>query len=416
MARPSTGQMIVREGVRGKTYALRFRAYGKRRYLTLGGPEEGWTRELAETDLANVLADVRRGLWRDPDAATQAPGEPKPAPLFADFARNWLAGCKDDGLGPRTIEDYTWAVELHLIPVLGSLRLDEIGVREVDTYRQAKAREGVLGPNSVNKTITRLSQILALAVDHELIAANPATGKRRRLKRTATRQTWCEPYQLMALLKGADGLLFGRGRPLLATLSGAGLRISEALALTWENVNTERGELVIIASKTEAGKRVVDLTPALRDELAAWHERTPYSRPSDFVFPNGKGCRDNRNNVRRRLLGPAIGNANVKLTTAGIDAIENLTLHGLRRTYGSLRHAVGDEAVYTAAQIGHADATFTLNVYTVAAKRRERMSEAERAEAERAHAWASWTAMGTSAQTSGLRVVDSGKSGNANAA
>ena len=69
------------------------------------------------------------------------------------------------------------------------------------------------------------------------------------MKRTATRQTWCEPYQLMPLLNGADRLLFGRGRPLLATLAGAGLRISEALALTWENVNTERGELIVIASR-----------------------------------------------------------------------------------------------------------------------------------------------------------------------
>jgi integrase len=263
----------------------------------------------------------------------------------------------------------------------------------VSRSRKKTAREGVLAANSVNKTITRLSQILALAVDHELIAANPATGKRRRLKRTATRQTWCEPYQLMPLLEGADGLLLGRGRPLLATLAGAGLRISEALALTWENVNTERGELIVVASKTAAGRRLVDLTPALRNELAAWHRHTRYPAPSDFVFPNGKGRQDNRNNVRRRLLEPAVKRANAQLLKASIAPISDLTLDGLRRTYGSLRHAAGDEAGYTAAQIGHADATFTLNVYTVAAKRRERMSEAEPAEAERAHVWASWTAM-----------------------
>jgi integrase len=188
---------------------------------------------------------------------------------------------------------------------------------------------------------------------------------------------------------------------LLATLAGARVRVGEALALTWENVNTDRGELVVLASKTEAGRRTVDLTPALRDELAAWHRRTRYPARSDFVFPNGKGRQDNRNNVRRRLLEPAVANANVKLATAGIEPITNLTTHGLRRTYGSLRHAVGDEAVYTATQIGHADASFTLRVYTVAAKRRERMSEGERAEAERAYAWAGWTALGTSAQNSG---------------
>jgi integrase len=122
------------------------------------------------------------------------------------------------------------------------------------------------------------------------------------------------------------------------------------------------------------------------------------------------------NNVRRRLLEPAIAKANVKLAAAGIEPITNLTTHGLRRTYGSLRHAVGDEAVYTATQIGHADASFTLRVYTVAAKRRERMTEAERAEAERAYAWASWTSMGTSAQSPGLRVADGGTAGNAEAA
>ena len=33
---------------RGRVYALRFRAYGKRRYLTLGTSDEGCTRQRAE--------------------------------------------------------------------------------------------------------------------------------------------------------------------------------------------------------------------------------------------------------------------------------------------------------------------------------------------------------------------------------
>ena len=67
MARKATGQVVEREGKRGRTYALRFRAYGQRQYVTLGTAEEGWTRQRAEVELENVLADVRRGIWRSPE-------------------------------------------------------------------------------------------------------------------------------------------------------------------------------------------------------------------------------------------------------------------------------------------------------------------------------------------------------------
>jgi hypothetical protein len=56
-------------------------------------------------------------------------------------------------------------------------RLSEIRVREVDRYKTAKASEGVLSANSINKTLTRLSQMLAVAVEYELIAEEPGSGQ-----------------------------------------------------------------------------------------------------------------------------------------------------------------------------------------------------------------------------------------------
>ena len=41
---------------------------------------------------------------------------------------------------------------------------------------------GAFSVNSINKTLTRLSQVMATAAEYELIAANPAAGRRRRLK------------------------------------------------------------------------------------------------------------------------------------------------------------------------------------------------------------------------------------------
>ena len=60
----------------------------------------------------------------------------------------------------------------------------------------------------------------------------------------------------------------GHGRPLLAALVFAGLRIDEALSLLWRDVDLAGGYLRVRRSKTEAGVREVDLLAPLREELA----------------------------------------------------------------------------------------------------------------------------------------------------
>jgi len=51
MAPRPTGEVIERERERGRVFALRFRAYGRRQFVTLGGADEGWTRQKAEAEL-----------------------------------------------------------------------------------------------------------------------------------------------------------------------------------------------------------------------------------------------------------------------------------------------------------------------------------------------------------------------------
>jgi integrase len=183
-------------------------------------------------------------------------------------------------------------------------------------------------------------------------------------------------------------------RPLLATLAGAGLRIGEALALRWADVDLATGTLRVLGSKTDAGVRLVDMTPALREELAAHKASTSWEGPDDFVFATASGRARNRHNERRAALLPAIEKANTELCKLGIASIEGASFHGLRRTYASLRAAVGDEPAYTSEQIGHDDPRFTLRVYTYATKRRQRLTGTHRAEFDRALEWAQ---MGTSA-------------------
>jgi integrase len=109
MPRPATGQVI--EPTDGRAWALRFRAGGQRRYVTLGTAEEGWNRQKAEAELRHVLAD--RGIWK-PHKPEQAP-MPAEVPTFHVFASEWLAGKRSE-VREGTAADCQWALELHLLP------------------------------------------------------------------------------------------------------------------------------------------------------------------------------------------------------------------------------------------------------------------------------------------------------------
>jgi hypothetical protein len=63
MSRPATGSVVELHGGRGRTFAIRFRAYGRRHYVTLDGVK---SEAEARVELQNVLADVRRGIWQPP--------------------------------------------------------------------------------------------------------------------------------------------------------------------------------------------------------------------------------------------------------------------------------------------------------------------------------------------------------------
>lgn len=65
MQRRSTGGVVVDTRRKSPVYALRFRALGRRQYITLGTEAEGWSRAKAEGDLRRELMRVELGiLWR----------------------------------------------------------------------------------------------------------------------------------------------------------------------------------------------------------------------------------------------------------------------------------------------------------------------------------------------------------------
>ena len=378
MPRKATGQVIPPDG-KQRSWALRFRAYGRRRFVSLGTPEEGWSRQRAEAELRHVLADIERGIWR--------PAEPAPAPevkedpTFHEFASEWLQN-REPELRPKTLASYRWQLSRHLLPFFAEYRLREITPRTVDAYKSEQLRRGRLGPNQINKTLGLLGRILKAARRYGLLQSNPLDDVDR-LKQTRPRRATIEPEQLPALLDAGGAI-----RPLIATMAGVGLRNGEACALDWHDINLAAGTLTIRAGKTDAGARQVDLPLALREELGAHKARAGSRGPKDPVFPNRNGARQTVSNVERRLK-TAIRRANARLEELGIESIDDaVTPHSMRRLYASLRFALHDDPVYVAEQMGHEDGAFSMRVYARAVKRRARLRGAALAEFDRALDWA----------------------------
>jgi len=385
MAPRSTGQLLTRRGKRGVVYAARLHAYGRRHYVTFGHATDGWDRRSAEQELENILADARRGLWR-PAERRREPDEPPAVPSFHEFACEWFegrrleGGRKGGGLTPAGEAALRWLLELHVLPAFGAFALDEIAVEDVDRFRRAKVGEGRLNATSINKCLATLAAILEVAVEYGHIERNPARGKRRRLPALKSRLTYLDSTQSISALLDAAGVLDRERayrsapfrRPLVATLTLAGLRIGEALTLRWSDVDLARGVLRVRGTKTDAAERTIDLLPLLRDELSAWAAGQRDRTHRALVFSTATGRPQSATNIRRRLMAPAVERANAQLRLDAAPPLpEGLTPHSLRRTFASILDALGEDPAYVMAQMGHADPKLTLLVYAREMRRKD---------------------------------------------
>ena len=101
----------------------------------------------------------------------------------------------------------------------------------------------------------------------------------------------------------------------------AGLRVSEACNLRWRDVDLASGRVHVAQAKTSAGRRSVNVSPDLLDELKAHKARSRWQEPEDLVFPTRTGTKRDRHNVRARVLLPVLGHANKVRETNGLRAI-----------------------------------------------------------------------------------------------
>ena len=409
--RRATGQLVVTKTKAGTRYAVRFRHDGRRFQRTLGYNSDGMTKQKALAEIERLMSRLFLGDW-DPAQDGQEPERETPEEeTFDEYVLGredskepgWLekrvaSGGRDgDGLSESGEADLLQCVD-HLRAWFGSLRLSEITTEEVENFVHAKktSPRGGKGPRAeeplsgtyVRKMVRVLSAVLRDAVRHDRIPRNPAEDVR--VKAPRFKGTSLDRADAISALLAAAGEIDaarrdrrGHGRPLLATLLYAGLRIDEALSLRWRDVNLAAGYLRIGRAKTEAGIREVDLLPPLREEIAVLRAlRFPEGAVADegaLVYGTRTGGKESPSNIRNRILRPATERANAVLAAEGKEPMPPLTPHSLRRTFASLLVATGADPLHVADQLGHTDPGLSLRVYAQTVKRKDGALEALRA-------------------------------------
>lgn len=165
----------------------------------------------------------------------------------------------------------------------------------------------------------------------------------------------------------------GVRRAIIATLGLAGPRVGELCLLDNQDVNLARSRFSIRDSKTEAGVRLVDVHPALLDELSSYFAGRPPAPMDAPAFPTRAGTRRDRSNVLQRVVQPVVGRANaIRAERDEPPILAHVTPHTFRRTYITVMVAAGYDLPYVQAQVGHVDPTTTLAIYAQLIARHDR--------------------------------------------
>jgi integrase len=328
-------------------------------------------RREAEAYHASVATDLRRGL-HVPDSQSVT---------VAEAGRLWLKSSEAAGLERATMGQYQQHLDLHIVPLIGAMKLSRLTAPMVRAFEDALARDR--SSAMVRKARVSLSAILADAQERGLVAQNVVRALRARRRGKEAR---ADRRQKGKLKVGVDipspdeiraiiNILDGRWRPVILTAIFTGLRASELRGLTWADIDLERGELrvrqradcfnAIGRPKSEAGERVVPLLPLLISTLRAHRLACPKGK-LDLGFPSGSGNVESHSNIVQRGLQPALVKAGV------VDASAKAKypgLHALRHFYASWcinRRVDGGlelPLMVVQARMGHASVTMTADRY-----------------------------------------------------
>jgi len=347
----------------GATYRQRVKGNGNPYFIFVSYKGQRVSKKIGSKAKAKEVADQINARIALNDFNIE---EEKPVPIFKEYADAWIkttvpATCKES-----STKDYEDILRIHVLPEFGGLDVTRITRGQIKDFLFRKINEGK-AKSTVNHYRAVISGVLNQAVDDGVIIANPAhrlgrIGKKEDANNEIYPLTREEVIKLLDTVQ-ADGELSSY-HPLFLLLVRTGVRIGEALALQWPDIDFNGRFINIertysrgrIGSPKNGKSRTVDMSQQLKDALLELKESRkiiPIDEDSALIFTNERGNLIDGNNWRRRVFNKALKKAELK----------RIRIHDTRHSYATLRLSKGDNIVDVANQLGD-DVTVVLKVYS----------------------------------------------------
>lgn len=270
---------------------------------------------------------------------------------FKDFASDWLESHKIR-LRPNTVDVYTIAVNRHIIPFFDGLTISEITPTNVSRFITEKAK--TLHPKTVNNNFRILKQMLNQAVIYKHISESPAQHIQALPVPRQTKE-FLGPDEIKQFLKACDPDYY----PFFLTAVFTGGRISELLALRWDDINWTTNEITFRHSlvKGELHPTKNDLVGSVvvqEDILKELKKKERVINPLNLIFTDKKGQPLDRRYITRRKFEPALKKAGLR----------RVTFHSLRHSYASILLSLGVNIKVVQDNLRHRIERMTLDIYS----------------------------------------------------
>ena len=324
----------------------------------------GKTKTGVVKQLDEAKAKIKAGIYVKPTKQT-----------VGEWLDTWLETYVAPSVRPKTWEGHEYRIRVHLHSALGQIELRSLQTSQVQRMMNDKIKTG-LSPRTVELMLITLKLALKQAVVEGLVTRNVAEyTKRPKPNRKEIRVLAVDEMNMLmaAAAKDRIGTIF-------LVMLGTGLRMGEALALSWKYVDLRKRELTVVKGvvttktpdskkrqtllqdpKTDKGKRDIPIPDNLVPVLRAWRLRQirerlksgPEYKNSGRVFTSSVGTPLIQRNTGRKLA-----------ELASKCNIPHVNPHALRHTFATRLLEKGVHPKVVQELLGHADITLTLNTYS----------------------------------------------------
>lgn len=325
------------------------------------------TEREAEKARAKLLGEIEGGMPTPSERLT-----------VGEYLDEWLESVRVSTQAPsadskrkrkrQTFRSYEGLVRVHLKPALGKHSLKLLSPAQV----QRELIDTKLAAGSSARRVDMMRAVLRIALNRalrmDLVSRNVAELVDIDAPEKSRVAEALEPDETVALLEAARGYRYG---PLITFLVTTGLRLGEALALRWSEVDLKRRYLRVEKTlewlpnepwtradpKAASSRRRVPLVAPATEALQAEQDRQTFVRKragdawldNGLVFSNDLG-----DAIRERCIQDGFKDA---LRRADLSSTQRV--HDLRHTAGSYLHMLGVPLVTIQSILGHSTLAMT---------------------------------------------------------